>query len=199
MGAVNAAVLAAEPTLERAAELVPVWAALSGRDVFPGSRIEPPGAPRAADHLYAPTGLRHLLERHLPHTRIEEAAVPLVVVAADLTTGAERRLTQGPVVEAVLARAAIRHPRRRGRRGVGARHHPALHSPPAQRSAVDVALQAIAVLARARAEADLACPPRQAVVHCGACVRSPDTKSPPGVLAELHGHGLTPRATAVGS
>lgn len=76
VGAVNAAVLAAEPTLERAAELVQVWAALSGRDVFPGSRIEPPGAPRAADHLYAPTGLRHLLERHLPHTRIEEAACP---------------------------------------------------------------------------------------------------------------------------
>jgi NTE family protein len=54
-----------------------------------------------------PSGLRRLLERHLGCKRLEEAAVPVHVVATDRLLGTEVVISAGPVVDAVLASAAI--------------------------------------------------------------------------------------------
>ena len=58
-------------------------------------------------HLIESKGLRHLLERHLPYANLENAATPVHVVASDMITGDEVVLSAGPVVDAVLASAAI--------------------------------------------------------------------------------------------
>jgi NTE family protein len=59
------------------------------------------------DHMVDPGGLRRLLEKHLGYPRIEDAAVPLHVVATDRLLGSEVLLSRGPVVDAVLASTAI--------------------------------------------------------------------------------------------
>jgi len=48
-----------------------------------------------------------LLERHLAYRQFGEAAIPLHVVCAELYTGAEVVLSQGSVIDAVLASTAI--------------------------------------------------------------------------------------------
>jgi NTE family protein len=193
VGAINAAFLAAAPTPERARHLVGIWKGLRSRDVFPTApRRQLVHLALGSDHVCSPDGLRALLEHHLGYHEIEDAAVPLVIVAADLSTGLERRLCRGPVVDAVLASAAmpgIFPPVRWGTDllvdgGVVAnvplsaavdagsdevwvldtsRLCEERHPP---RSTIDVALQGLAVQSTARAQAELAClPPGVTVRH----------------------------------
>ena len=49
-----------------------------------------------------PAGLRHLIESHLPYARIEDARLPLHIMATD-PQGVGVRLSDGPAVEAILA------------------------------------------------------------------------------------------------
>jgi NTE family protein len=214
-GAVNAAFLAAGPTPRRAAELAGLWRGLSGRQVFPGSvplrfwRLA-----RRGDDLYSPAGLRRLLEASLPYRRLEDAAVPLVVVATDLATGLERRLSAGPVIDAVLASAAIPgvFPPVRWEGALlvdggiaasvplaaaaawGAAEawvldtaRPCEH-PRRPRSAVDIALQAVALAATARAQGELACPPaginiRYLPLSCAESLWFSDFRDTPALIA----------------
>jgi predicted acylesterase/phospholipase RssA len=69
---------------------------LSGLLGFLGSR----------DHLVPDSGLRRLVKEHLEHVRLEELPIPLHVVAVDVVTG-EELLSSGPVIDAVMASAAI--------------------------------------------------------------------------------------------
>lgn len=108
VGALKGAFLAADPSPQRADQLATLWRRMPGRRVFPGSRMGV--AARVLGRtisLYSNEGLRRLLIEQLPYRVLEEASVPLIVVATDLGTGRERRLHTGPVAEAVLASAAI--------------------------------------------------------------------------------------------
>lgn len=58
-------------------------------------------------HLVDATGLHRLLSRHFGETRLEATPLPLHVVATDMQSGAEVVLSHGPIVDAVLASAAI--------------------------------------------------------------------------------------------
>ena len=51
--------------------------------------------------------LRRLVARHLQIARLEDATVPLHLVAFDLLDGSEVRLSHGPALDAILAAAAI--------------------------------------------------------------------------------------------
>jgi NTE family protein len=53
------------------------------------------------------SGLRKLIARHVPYTALDELPIPLHVVAVDVIGGEELRLSNGPVVDAVLASAAV--------------------------------------------------------------------------------------------
>jgi NTE family protein len=53
------------------------------------------------------SGLRNLIADHLSTARLEELQIPLHVVATDLLTGSEVRLSEGPLPDAIMASAAI--------------------------------------------------------------------------------------------
>jgi len=68
-----------------------------------GERIRLASASR---QYHRPPGLRRLIETHVPFARLEDATIPVHVVATDLQ-GLAVAFSRGPVVEAILASAAI--------------------------------------------------------------------------------------------
>ena len=106
-GAINAAFFAADPTADGADALDALWRGLKRSDVMPMRLRDILRVAMRRDHLVDPAGLRRLLERHLPYRRLEEATIPMHAVATDLVFGRETLLSKGPVVDAVLASAAI--------------------------------------------------------------------------------------------
>ena len=106
-GAINGAFFASDPTPKGVARLTDIWCALTRRDLFPLSFGNLFGLLTGRNHLFDHGGLRRLLETHLPYRKLEEAAIPIHVVASDLVTGDEVLLSSGTAVEAVLASAAI--------------------------------------------------------------------------------------------
>lgn len=108
VGAVNGAFIAGNPTVEGTAGLAEIWRKLRRQDVFPGSLAD--RARRLLvhrDHLYDPSRLRRLIERYARVRLLEDLPVRLVVVAAALDEGREVWFTNGPLVPAVMASAAI--------------------------------------------------------------------------------------------
>src|SRR6266566_6067846 len=108
-GALNAAFLASRPaTVATAHELAGLWRGLRRRDILP---LRPAtllsGLAGRRDHLIPDHALRRLAARHLQFARLEQAAIPLHLVAFDLPAGTEVRLSDGPLADAVLAAAAI--------------------------------------------------------------------------------------------
>lgn len=108
VGAVNAAWTAAAPTTDRVDELARIWRRMRREDVFPSSPWQ--GLLAASGwrrSLVADRGLRALLDTHLGFERLEDAPVPVHVVAVDAQNGECTTLSTGPAVEAVLASTAI--------------------------------------------------------------------------------------------
>lgn len=106
VGAINGAYFAGAPNAAGVARLEAIWRGLRRSEVFPiGWR----GALAVLKRGFPvdPSGLRRLVEQHLPYGNIEQAALPLHLVATDLLGGGTVRLSSGPVVEAVLASCAI--------------------------------------------------------------------------------------------
>ena len=108
-GALNAAYIASRPqTVETAKQLARVWRGLQREDIFP---IHAPtligGLSNHRDHLVPNGPLTRLISRHLELDRLEHAAVQLHLVAFDLLSGQEVRLSEGPALQAVLAASAI--------------------------------------------------------------------------------------------
>jgi NTE family protein len=108
-GALNAAFVASRPqTLATADELGRVWCRLHRDDVFPmNPRTLIGGLTSHHDHLVSDRGLRRLAGRHLQIELLEQATIPLHLVAFDLLSGHEVRLSDGPAMDALLAVAAI--------------------------------------------------------------------------------------------
>ena len=108
-GAVNAAFLARygsdRPALVTLSHL---WSGLRRRDVFP---FEPLGHVRAVrgsrPALFGDHALRRLLRLHLGESRIEDCRIPLCAVTTDLLSGQEVAVSEGSLVEAVMASTAI--------------------------------------------------------------------------------------------
>jgi NTE family protein len=108
-GALNAGYLAGHGMArESLDELASVWASLRRRDVFP---LQPARLAAAAvgrtPSLCSSGPLRHLIEQRLTFERLEDATIPLHVVATDVRTGEEVLLSAGGAVDAILASAAI--------------------------------------------------------------------------------------------
>ena len=108
-GALNAAFIASRPqTPETALELAHVWRDLHRDDIFPlHPRQVFSGLANRQDHLVPDSGMRQLAEQHLEFENLEDAAIPVHLVAFDLRSGTEAVLSSGPALEAVLASAAI--------------------------------------------------------------------------------------------
>ncbi len=108
VGAVNAAWMAAHPDHDGAMELGEIWLGLRRNHVFP---ISPWAGARGllgrSNHFVSNTGLRTLLETHIPYARLENAAVPLHVITTELRTGRAVVFSSGPAIPALLASTAI--------------------------------------------------------------------------------------------
>lgn len=108
VGAINSVFYAADPTAKGVARLERIWRGLRRQDVFPLSLMGVArGLLRRQSHLLNPAALQTLLQSHLPIERLEEAQVPVGVMATDVLGGAEVRLTRGRALPALLASTAI--------------------------------------------------------------------------------------------
>lgn len=108
VGAVNGAVLAAEPGPAAVERLRSLWTSLSGSAVFGGSAVQQLRmAARTRTALHSVDPLRELLTAHLDSHRIEDLPVPFECVAASIERAEEHWFSSGPVVEAVLASCAV--------------------------------------------------------------------------------------------
>jgi NTE family protein len=108
VGAINAAYLAGRPDLDGMEALASIWRGLRRRDVFPLSWIDGLRATFGRrSYLIASGAMGRVIDAALPYTRLEEAAIPLHVIATDLLTGDAVSLTEGPAKTALLASAAI--------------------------------------------------------------------------------------------
>jgi NTE family protein len=107
VGAINGAYFAGASTPEGVAQLEAIWRGLRRRDVFPVTWRGVLGLIARRDYLIDPVGLRTLLEQRLPYRNLEDAAIPIHVVATDVLDGGTVKLSAGPAAEAVLASCAI--------------------------------------------------------------------------------------------
>jgi NTE family protein len=107
VGALNAAYYAGNPTVEGIRELETIWRGLTRQDVFPVSWRTLYGFLRRRDFLVSSEGLRQLVDKHLSYRNLEEAKIPLHIVATDILTGATVVLSEGSVGQAILASTAI--------------------------------------------------------------------------------------------
>jgi NTE family protein len=106
VGALNAAYFAGAPRAAGIDKLEKIWRGLQRHDVFPVTVRSALGFMGGAGHLIDPCNLRRLIERHIPFPNLENAPLPVHVVATNLG-GAAICLSSGPAVEAILASAAI--------------------------------------------------------------------------------------------
>lgn len=112
VGALNAAFLAVDPTLDRLTELERVWRALDRAAVFgKGRRIMAAQmlsvAVRKGDHLYEPDALRELVRRWVPVDDLGHTAVPCHVVTTDLLSGQPCWWSEGDPVAVLTASACL--------------------------------------------------------------------------------------------
>ncbi len=108
-GAINGAFIASrQQTVETADELAGLWRRVRRGTVFPLNPVSGLlGFLGSRAYLVPRSGLRRLVAEHVERELLEELPLPLHVVAVDVVTGEELLLSRGPLVEAVLASAAI--------------------------------------------------------------------------------------------
>ncbi len=109
VGSLNGAFLASRPpTVETTDGLAEIWRSDAREGLFSftarGLALSIAGR---GDHFASPTGLRRILAKSLQFTRVESAATPLHIIATDLASGQEQRLSHGDALRAVLASAAV--------------------------------------------------------------------------------------------
>jgi NTE family protein len=107
IGAVNAAFLAADPTIDQTQALCELWSQVRTRDIFPPNPWVIGKALFRHGSLYPSDSWRRFLEQRIPYKRIEDAAVPLRITATDFEEGTSVVLDSGPVIEAILASTAL--------------------------------------------------------------------------------------------
>ena len=107
VGAINCAYFAGDPTPQGVTRLERIWCELRRRDVFAVSWGHITSLFSHSPSLVSSAGLRHLIERHLPYRLLEEAKIPVHVIATEQLHGNSIRLSSGPAIDAILASCAI--------------------------------------------------------------------------------------------
>lgn len=108
IGAVNGALVAAEPGEAVTDRLVRLWASPEAAAVYGDSIGRQLRRFAARTHLHSPLPLRRLLEGELGETAtFADLKVPFHCCAASIERAAERWFDSGPLVDAVLASSAV--------------------------------------------------------------------------------------------
>jgi NTE family protein len=107
VGAVNGAVIAADPADTGVAKLTDLWQSMADTGIFSDTVLA-----RAATlakyrtHLYSPVPFRRQLREHLPET-FEELRIPFQCVAASIERASAHWFSSGTLDEAVMASSAV--------------------------------------------------------------------------------------------
>jgi NTE family protein len=108
VGAINGAAVASEPTVAMIQRLAETWSDIERSDVFAGSLLGRVATlVRTKTHLHGNDALRAALTEALPIALIEALPVRFQCVAASIEAASEHWFTDGPLVDAVLASAAV--------------------------------------------------------------------------------------------
>jgi NTE family protein len=108
-GAINGAFIASRPqTVATADALAAVWCGVRRSQTFaPNPLTGLLGLLGTRRHLIGDGGLRRLIGPHLQCSALEQTAIALHVIAVDVLSGEEVRLSRGPLLDAILASSAI--------------------------------------------------------------------------------------------
>jgi NTE family protein len=107
VGALNGAYYAGDPTLDGVTRLEAIWRGLRRRDVFPVDWRTMLVFLYRRDFLVTSDALRDLVEANLPYRNLEDAKIPIHIVATDILTGGTVVLSAGSAAQAIIASAAI--------------------------------------------------------------------------------------------
>jgi NTE family protein len=107
IGAVNAAHLAADPSLENMDRLRELWCDVRAGAIFPLSPFHNARALFRDGAFFSVHLWRKFLEERAQYRNIEDAAVPLRITATDYEEGRSVVFDSGPVLDAVLASTAL--------------------------------------------------------------------------------------------
>jgi NTE family protein len=107
IGAVNAAHLAAAPTLENVERLRELWCDVRAGAIFPLSPVHNARALFRDGAFFSVHLWRRFIEERLQYRNIEDAAVQLRITATDYEEGRSDVFDSGPVIDAVLASTAL--------------------------------------------------------------------------------------------
>ena len=103
VGAINGAGLAEDPTPAGVGRLERLWRDLDGKQLMPPAVA----LARKGEAISDNAGLRRELEERLTARTFEELAVPFQCVATDVIGVREVWFTSGPLIEPILASAAL--------------------------------------------------------------------------------------------
>ncbi len=106
VGAINASYFAGAPNAAGVAALEQIWLGLRRADIFPFTLASAFGLIRHPGNVVDPSGLRRVIETNLPFAKLEDAQIPVNIMATN-QQGRSILLSSGPAVEAILASTAI--------------------------------------------------------------------------------------------
>ncbi|CAN5496003.1 patatin-like phospholipase family protein [soil metagenome] len=108
IGALNGAVVAAEPNLGGVGRLEDLWHSVEGRDVMPSGLLPPVvQMARKGISIHGNAGLRAIIEDVLPVRTFAELVVPFECVATAIDAVEEVWFAAGSLVEPILASGAL--------------------------------------------------------------------------------------------
>jgi NTE family protein len=107
VGALNGAYYAGDPTLEGVLRLETIWRGLTRHDIFPITWRTMLGFIWRRDFLIPHDGIQKLIDDHLPFRNLQDARLPLHIVATDIISGDSVVLSEGPADQAIVASTAI--------------------------------------------------------------------------------------------
>jgi NTE family protein len=107
VGAINGAYFAGEPTMGGVERLEKLWLGIRRKDIFSLDWRAAASFLWRRDFVMSSAGLRSLIDTHLPYRRLEDAKIPVHIVATNLLSGAAVILSRGPAADAIIASSAI--------------------------------------------------------------------------------------------
>lgn len=103
VGALNGSYFCCDTTAAGVARLASIWCGLQRRGVFPRQALRLLRALLGTSALADPSGLRALIQQHMPNQPLEQAAIAMHAEAKNLLRGALVLLSSGPALPAILA------------------------------------------------------------------------------------------------
>ncbi len=107
VGALNGAYYAGDPTMEGIQRLEAIWRSLHRNDLLPLTWRTVTSFFCRRDFLIVSDALRQLVDRNLTYRNLEDAKIPIHIVATNILSGGTVVLSRGSAAQAVVASAAI--------------------------------------------------------------------------------------------